>query len=152
MTEYVFVFKLKPVPKGRPRFSKYGGTYTPKETVEFENALKWQMKSQYRGKPIDLPIAVEIEFIFKSPKKPKNTYPRGDVDNYCKGVLDAMNDILWCDDSQVVALSAFKRYGIEDKIILTLFSLDPDQETPWSAKASSARQKDNPVESLRSSA
>ena len=36
-----------------------------------------------------------------------------DVDNLAKTVCDALNGIAWLDDSQIVRMSAVKRYGSE---------------------------------------
>lgn len=46
------------------------------------------------------------------PQKPANPYPKGDVDNYAKSVLDAItkNGTYWHDDSQVVHLHVWKTY------------------------------------------
>ena len=113
-------FPIKAVPKGRPRLSKWGGVFTPKETRAFEDAIKMMAKSQYRGAPVLCPLLVMMEFVFKSPKKPTKPYPRGDLDNFIKAVGDALNGIVYVDDTQIVGISAFKRYGFEDKIVMTI--------------------------------
>lgn len=43
---------------------------------------------------------------------------RPDIDNLVKAVTDALNGILWKDDSQIVSLSAEKRYGESGRITL----------------------------------
>jgi len=40
--------------------------------------------------------------------EPQTKPLRGDIDNYMKTVLDALNTIAWDDDIQVVAVSAVK--------------------------------------------
>lgn len=35
-------------------------------------------------------------------------YKRGDLDNYCKVMFDAMKGLVWLDDSQVVEMHAFR--------------------------------------------
>ncbi len=65
-----------------------------KQTKE---AYQWEMKSQYKGKPLLEPISVTAEFYFKDNL-------RRDVDNYNKLVLDAASGILWKDDSQIQEL------------------------------------------------
>jgi Holliday junction resolvase RusA-like endonuclease len=34
-----------------------------------------------------------------------------DIDNCIKGIFDAMNEIVWRDDKQVVDVSVYKRYS-----------------------------------------
>lgn len=57
-----------------------------------------------------------MRFYLQRPKSLKKTiqYPcnkRGDLDNYIKTVFDAMNTVVFYDDSQVIFLSASKEYG-----------------------------------------
>jgi len=58
------------------------------------------------------PVEVEIAFFMQSPKKPANSYPVGDIDNYIKSILDAItkNGTYWHDDAQVIKLTATKQY------------------------------------------
>ena len=75
-----------------------------------------------------LAFHVEVEFVFARPmthfgtgrnssiiKRTAPTHPttrmQGDVDKLSRALLDACTDILWADDSQVVALTARKRYA-----------------------------------------
>ena len=44
---------------------------------------------------------------------------RPDVDNYCKAILDALNNIGYVDDAQVVFLHIAKRYGLENRVSVT---------------------------------
>ena len=39
-----------------------------------------------------------------------------DLDNVLKAVLDAMNDVVYVDDSQVVNMVAHKRYSAQPRI------------------------------------
>lgn len=58
------------------------------------------------------PFSVYMEFVCTPPKKPANSFPRGDTDNYIKGVLDAVNGKgIFEDDKQVQLLTGFKRYA-----------------------------------------
>jgi len=61
-----------------------------------------------KGTPID----VKVVFVCKSPAKPANPYPVGDIDNYLKGILDAVtkNGTYWKDDAQIVKITSSKRY------------------------------------------
>jgi Holliday junction resolvase RusA-like endonuclease len=48
---------------------------------------------------------------------------RPDVDNYIKAGLDSLNEIVVRDDSQVVEISARKRFSIAPKLVMTVFPL-----------------------------
>lgn len=48
---------------------------------------------------------------------------RPDCDNYCKSVLDALNGIVWLDDSQIVALHAYKFYGEKPRVVVKVEQL-----------------------------
>ena len=62
--------------------------------------------------------AVSVDLVFTLPRMksyPKATHPinpkSGDIDNLSKAVLDALNGIIYKDDSQVYKLTATKQYG-----------------------------------------
>ena len=104
---------LEPIPKGRPRFTRSGHAFTPARTRKFEAEAKKQAKAQYKGKPLEGGISIDFEFIVTRPKRPKHDYPSkvGDVSNLIKAVEDALNGVVFKDDSQVVEVVARKRYA-----------------------------------------
>jgi len=61
------------------------------------------------------PVAITIEVVAPRPKTTKRTYPRGDLDNYEKGLWDAMTKVggWWVDDDQIVRNRTTKRFGAE---------------------------------------
>lgn len=113
-----------PVAKGRPRFSKATGhTYTPEKTRNFEAALKYAAEQVMGDRPpLDGPLRVQI--IVKLPipaswaKKQQAAARSGalrptkkpDFDNYAKTV-DALNQVVWLDDGQVVEAAVSKFYS-----------------------------------------
>lgn len=116
-----FFIPMQPVAKGRPKFARMGGfvrAYTPKGTVSAENYIKFTA-ANYRPKellagPLRLEVIVTKAFPKSMSKKKRlaalpTTKP--DADNYGKLVMDALNEIIWVDDSQVVDLRIVKRYG-----------------------------------------
>lgn len=117
MTFNIFI-PVKPVPASRPRISKYGNYY-PKNYTQFRKEV-FQFLRQYKKKNTSVPKAefkVHLEIICHKPKKPSNTYPRGDVDNYAKSYLDSITytDFIWEDDIQVVDLRVTKRYTKDEE-------------------------------------
>jgi len=117
----------EPVGKGRPRFAKRGAfvsTYTPLKTKTYEDEIRMMAKAAMgSSEPLDTPMTVAIyirvgipasyskqkrkdalEGILKPTKKP-------DIDNIAKCFLDAMNDIVYFDDKQVVNLHVTKVYA-----------------------------------------
>lgn len=122
----LFIVDGKPKGKGRPRFSRMGGfvrTYTPKETLDYEDKIKMAYQKKYGKNAIfvDKPIRVTIDAHFKisqntSKKKTlelegKPYDKRPDVDNIGKVVLDALNGVAFHDDNQVTSIQINKWYA-----------------------------------------
>ena len=117
-----FDIPIDPVAKGRPRISMHGGTFTPKKTRDFENAVKLYLKLKNKCKsPISGALSVSIVFHVKRPKSvpaSKRPWPsvKPDLDNLVKGVLDCLNGLVIEDDASVVCLMAEKRYASKGSI------------------------------------
>ena len=100
-----------PRAKGRPRTTfAQGGyrTYTPRETVAAEQALR----QQWVGTPMEGLIGVDLVisdtevrvWIAPEPEPRSRKVRRGDIDNYAKLIMDALNGHAWVDDRQIVRL------------------------------------------------
>jgi len=124
-------FDVEPVAKGRPRMTKFGKAYTPAKTRNAEKviALEAAMEMKKLGKdPYTTPVSVAMEFVMTQPKKPSHPFPsRADIDNYAKLVCDALNEILWEDDSLIVDLYLTKRWGNAGKITVQVMPLSKGQ-------------------------
>ena len=136
MAEQVSLFiPTLAIGKQRPRFAKFGKyvhTYTPKKTKTFENIIASEAYRAINGATPYFTGAVEVEIIinvlppptkikskankllFETGNMPLTTKP--DIDNCIKAIFDAMNKIIFKDDSQVVSLIAKKQYGKENLI------------------------------------
>jgi Holliday junction resolvase RusA-like endonuclease len=117
----------EPVPKGRPRFGR-GHAYTPAKTRSFETDLGWAAKAAMKGRNIEAgPLAITIWLYRSVPKgwskrmtakalsgevRP-TTKP--DWDNGGK-ITDALNKIVWLDDSQIVDALVRKFYSDHPRI------------------------------------
>jgi Holliday junction resolvase RusA-like endonuclease len=130
-----FTVPGKPFGKQRPRVVRRGrftSTYTPKETVEYENKVIRSYKQQSKGTVLSGPIKAEILGIFEIPKSatkkeassiiygetPYTKKP--DSDNIGKSILDALNGIAYHDDSAVCDLRVQKTYGNSPKVNVRL--------------------------------
>lgn len=127
-------FFLTPIPKGRPRFARRGKfvkTYNPVKTANFEAAVKMfaamQMKKQNKNKLVG-PLLVCVLFEFQRPKKTSLFAPRKDVDNLCKSTFDALNGVLYLDDTQIVEMFARKKWSTRDMITVMAEELNEGQK------------------------
>ena len=109
--------------KARPRLGK-GYTYTPKDTINYENWVKLCYQQQ-GGKHLEGPIRARVIAYYKVPKSYTKKrvqairegleYPckTPDIDNCIKIILDSLNGIAYSDDKQVVEITAIKRWTEE---------------------------------------
>lgn len=115
-------FKLtvysEPIPKARARTCVRNGrvmSFTPKATADAEADIRNQIRDAKAFYPKGTPLKVNLAFYISKPPSvsKKRIYPvtRPDIDNYIKLVLDALNQYLFEDDSQIVELHATKAYG-----------------------------------------
>jgi Holliday junction resolvase RusA-like endonuclease len=120
MTTLVTAFFLDadPMPSPRPRFrviGKFASAYMPKEYKDHTEKLVEQIKMINR-QPSDGPVAVDIVYWCRKPRTSKLAYPKPDIDNYEKTLLDAVTKAgnVWLDDSQVVSVTHRKAWAPED--------------------------------------
>ena len=121
-----FMVEGTPIGKGRPKFARRGNfvsTYTPAKTRNYEDIIKAAATEAMTEPPIETPISVFVYIAVPVPvsysKKRKASCLLGiekpvkkpDIDNVAKCFLDAMNGIVYKDDSQVVSLHVTKEYG-----------------------------------------
>lgn len=115
-----FIIDGKPQPKQRPRVTKFG-TYTPKETKNYEILVKW-LYTLNGGKMLTGPISMSIKVVFKLPKAHKGRKvgdchtQRPDIDNICKAITDSLNGLAYQDDGQIARLVASKEWGTSDYV------------------------------------
>lgn len=113
-----------PVGKGRPRFLRATGhAYTPPKTRAYEAQLSIAARMVMGAKaPLDGALEVGVVVLMPIPESwsrvKRGDAARGlirptckpDADNFLK-VLDALNGIVWRDDSQITDTQIRKRYG-----------------------------------------
>lgn len=133
-----FEIEGKPVGKGRPRFKRMGNfvqTYTPTATAEYEKLVRIRFQNA-GGAITDKPVRVEIVAFFAPPKSTKKKdkaemlmnkilpTKKPDCDNIAKIILDALNQIAYKDDSQVIELIVKKRFAAETRVYVHIEEID----------------------------
>ncbi len=141
---YFFTLDGKVRGKGRPRFRRRGNyvqTYTDEATRDYEAAIRKAFAQQNLPQaPLDGALDVRIMACYGKTKGMSKAFwercengeehptKKPDADNIAKAVLDALNGIAFKDDNQVVALSVFKKYYYEDKLVVSIIEL---QKRRW---------------------
>ena len=129
-----------PVPQGRPRAAVISGhavLYKPKQSRQWENDAR-QVARQKMGSrtPLTGCLSLEMGVSLTPPQSwPSWKYEaaiegkirptgRPDVSNYLKAAEDALNGVVWIDDSQVVSITVHKVYGQTPGVRLTVREIE----------------------------
>jgi len=136
-----FTLDIIPEPQKQTRFAIRGGKprcYDP--STAYKTQLQWQMKAYAPKEPFPGPVRVDYTFYLPIPKdtswiKKQQMFTgfifhikKPDLDNLAYVVTNAMKDIIYKDDSQIVFKSARKMYGEKPRIIVMVQSADESQE------------------------
>lgn len=116
-----------PVPKARARTVRRGGktiTYTPEKTEAWEDMIRLQILKHKPEKLIDGALRLKATFYLQKgkslPKKRKYPETKPDLDNLEKCLLDAMEGIIYTNDSRIVDKDMGKRYGDPPRVEVEL--------------------------------
>lgn len=126
----------KPQGKGRPRAAargKFVRMYTPEKTASYESTIALAASQAMAGRPpIEGPVVASIFIALPVPaswSKKKQAQAladqllpitKPDSDNVVKAVFDAINGVVWGDDTQVVDHVARKRYRARPGVSVTI--------------------------------
>jgi Holliday junction resolvase RusA-like endonuclease len=131
---FIVVFTVEGIPqgKGRPRFRRAGNfvqTYTDAKTKSYEATIKdAAVKAMGLSRPLQSPVSVSLVIYLEIPKswsKKKQSLAitneilpikKPDIDNVLKAFCDAMNGVVYVDDSQIVKMKATKCFGITPSV------------------------------------
>lgn len=125
-----------------------GYPYLPKShpVNSYKAALRIAAADVQPTIPWSEPVMAAIDFVFSRPKSHfragkfagllKSAAPRwatarqvGDIDNLLKSTFDALNDVLWFDDAQVIGLHKIvSRYHDQDEephVKVSVWTVDP---------------------------
>lgn len=127
-----FVIDGLPIAKGRGRVGRHGQVYTPARTRDAERYIATVALQHRPSAPFTGPLVLEVDFVFPIP----HAWPRWkraaalasewrpigkpDVSNLLKTVEDALNGVMWLDDSQICDVTGRKWYGAEPRTIVTI--------------------------------
>ncbi len=121
----------EPVAQARPKFSTAGGfvkAYDPAKSRNYKDYVRLAAAEHAPANLLEGPIGMMLTIYRSMPKsfsKRKaaaaeagelRPTTKPDVDNYLKGVKDALKGIIWKDDSQVVEVFVQKRYSSRPRI------------------------------------
>lgn len=110
-----------PVAQGRPRGYRRGkhiGFYDDPKSKDWKKTVAVHAQAYLVGRVWELiGTAIKLQIVFRilrpksvSIKKRPEPITRPDLDNLVKAVKDALNGVLWRDDSQIIELEAKKVY------------------------------------------
>lgn len=111
---HAFFIEGKPHPKERARVTARNGkafAYTPSKTVQAEKKIAEAWDGPKFSGEVAVNIVVDAEgatVIVERMDVDSTSRLRGDLDNYIKTILDALNGVAWDDDSQVVKIVGIK--------------------------------------------
>lgn len=114
MLSIAFFVPGEAIAKGRPRARGYirkdgkAGSilYTPDRTVAWEETVRYHALKMRPENPIDKALRIDLIFMLpmtEAAKKKKRKHPsiKPDLDNLEKAVLDALNGLMYVDDSRI---------------------------------------------------
>lgn len=116
------VFSIEPVPFARMRTNGRIHFIPPKQR-SFMRSIGLIALNQWKPKEaLTSALSVDMTFSFKKAKtsKLKHHTKRGDLSNFIKLIEDALNNIVWKDDSQIIELQARKVFSEQPSISITI--------------------------------
>lgn len=124
-----------PVAQGRPRISTRGGfakAYDPAKSRDYKDYVRMAAVEKMPGKPLDVPLSVKMTMYMPMPKSMSKKKvadalnsvlrptTKPDCTNLAKGIEDALNGVLWRDDSLIVDLYVSKFYSDTPRVEITV--------------------------------
>lgn len=119
MARVLIVVGGEPVAQGRPKFSTKDGvfrTYDPPKSREYKHFVRLvAIRKMGRNKPLEGPLSLSVRVYRSIPtswsqKKQREALEgvllpvtKPDLENICKGATDALEGVVFRNDSQIVA-------------------------------------------------
>ncbi|HYX35807.1 MAG TPA: RusA family crossover junction endodeoxyribonuclease [Oligoflexus sp.] len=111
-----FTIPIEPQGKKVPRITRNGNFKDPETRAAME-AIADAVRRQYQGEPLDGPLRILITAWRTRPKAKPNAVwadTKPDYDNVEKLIGDALEGILWVNDSRIVDGRCLKKYAPKD--------------------------------------
>jgi Holliday junction resolvase RusA-like endonuclease len=131
----------EPCAKQRPRLGK-GFTYTPEKTVNYETLVK-QLYILQQKERLEGALKLTVNAFFSIPKstskKNKEKMLQGEIrptkkpdwDNVGKIISDALNEMAYKDDCQIVDAIVRKWYSDNPRVEVEITELTPEVFSEW---------------------
>jgi Holliday junction resolvase RusA-like endonuclease len=128
----IFEIHAPPTPQKQTRFSR-GKAYDPSKLNK--QMIQWQVSPQAPREPLSGAIGMELYFYMPIPKATsKARYgqmingmirptSRPDIDNLAYIVTNALKELVYRDDSQIVRLVMEKYYGENPKTVIKVWEI-----------------------------
>jgi len=135
----------EPVAQGRPRFSTASGfvrAYDPAKSKDYKQYVRLAASQQMEGNsPMEGALSLSIVVYRGLPaswskirtgealRGALRPTTRPDLDNYVKGIKDALKGVVWADDSQVVSYREpfGKWYSTKPRIVIEVRPVEGEQ-------------------------
>ncbi|WP_373827199.1 RusA family crossover junction endodeoxyribonuclease [Bacteroides heparinolyticus] len=127
-----FIVCGEPKAKARPRFTRNGRAYTPKETADYEKLVRQVYFDKHGSKTLNGELEATIVAYFSVPTSASKTAQsamlsdekrpckKPDCDNIAKIILDALNGYAYADDKQIIDLRVIKKYAEVPKVVIEI--------------------------------
>lgn len=117
------IFDLKPMAMQSVSFGR-GQAYQPTKKVAYKRLISNIAKEQFSEELLTNALSIKCQFIFATKnKKLLLKTSRPDLDNLWKPIADALNGIVYVDDSQIVDLHLTKCYSNFNSITISIEEL-----------------------------
>lgn len=131
----MFIFEIygDPIPQKQTRFAR-GIAYDPSKKER--EMIQWRIKPYAPKDPLLGPVKLRLTFYFPVPKSTSGVRRRQmlnhvihhikkpDADNCAYLITNAMKNIFYRDDSQIIDLHIHKRYGHEPKTVVEITPIE----------------------------
>lgn len=133
---------MPPTPQKQTKFKRVGQfvrTYDP-SALDREK-IAWQIKAYAPLEPFGCPLKVDITFYLPIPVSTSKVrrrqmlnqvilpFKRPDIDNLGYLVTNAMKEIIYKDDSQIVDLYMHKRYSEDPRTVVKIIPIQNAEQT-----------------------
>ena len=130
----------EPTAQGRPRASTQNGhvrMYDPDKSRDYKDYVRLAAREFAPDSLLESALGIYVIVYRSMPKKYSNSKVKSqqaeaglilpttkpDADNYLKGIKDALNSVIWKDDSQIVDASVSKRYSLKPRVEIQVWEI-----------------------------